>query len=442
MSAFGKGPIPANLENFGASTSQQAANATRRTSSGRRGGGRPYWADIYRPNESQIDTIRLIKGEHDTYRVDDNGELYLDKTPWLECVEHFHGSYQRGGLCSGGPYVFTDRTKRSPCHGCDIDWEAYNEQRATGSKIRSPISKSKKFVFTVVDMSLYHKVPQIDPVTGQYKLNPTNSQPYLDWDKCKGVGCPGCRSAAESQKGRVLPWPMSKAHFINLQSYGDSIGTCCLVCKGRGVISTLSWHCRNPQCGSMIFDLHNTTATIDEINSVVNKPYTCQVCGSTMYPIEQIHCANCSSRGVQPQRATIFDVDMQVKAVRTGNNEQTNLNVHATSDPKPLDPEFQGLLQYAPNLEKRFAPTPLDEQARMWHRQPLPQSQTHQPQYPTQRVNPQQYAQPYGAPAQQPQPMQQPPVQQPPVQQPVQQPFQQPIMQPGPVSFNPWPQKQ
>jgi hypothetical protein len=363
--AFNKGAMPTNLGNFGGSTTQRAANATRPREKTNKS-GRPYWADVYKPNELVPDNIRLVEGDYITQRPTTDGQLYEEHTGWIERVEHYHATFGRGGICSAGPHVFGDRQQRKPCHGCAIYWDAYEQNKATGQKNKGPISISPKYIFVAIDMGLFHKVPQVGK-DGQYRMN-KKGEPYMDWVKCPGMGCQN-HNAQESRKGSIRPWPMSKAHFNCLLSYSDSIGTCCTTCGGRGVISTVSWHCGNPECGNMLFDMQNTTASMQQVLDIVNKPYHCPTCGVMMYPVEQISCANCAPSGMQPRRATFFDVDMQVKSVRTGDGNQTNLQVLATSNPKPIDPEFQDLLQYKPNLEVRFAPTPLKEQARIWHRQ-------------------------------------------------------------------------
>lgn len=77
-------------------------------------------------------------------------------------------------------------------------------------------------------------------------------------------------------------------------------------------------------------------------------------------------CSGCAVKGTQPVRATIYDVDLQVQAVRTGENDNTILTIVGMTDPKPIDPVFQDLLQYKPDLSKRFAPSTLEEQSRQW----------------------------------------------------------------------------
>jgi hypothetical protein len=383
MPIYGKAPVPeAVMQNkYGGNLSQRAANATRRRPRGSGGKGE-YWTDTFKPHESVPANVRLIQVECIAHRTDEASNVYEEKTPWKEFREHYHGHYRRSGICSGGP-LFFDRNRRSTCHGCDIFWES---PAAKGKK--RPISMSDKFAFAALVMDPFHKVPQLDE-RGQFRMNANTNQPYTEWERCLGVGCPSCRNAIETMQGRMQPWIMSKSHFNNLNAYSDRLG--CLTCGGRAtpdnkpVISTAFWQCGNPNCRQLIFDMSSTTATLEQIQGVVNKPYTCPFCQTTTYPEEVIQCANCTPAGQQPQRATIFDVDLQVIAPRTGDGEQTVLIILASSDPRPINPAFNNLLQYTPDLEAKFAPTPLEEQASRWQRNVQPSAQ------------PQMYAQSYGA---------------------------------------------
>jgi hypothetical protein len=329
--------------------------------------------------------VRLVPIECVTRRVDSAGNLYEEKTPWKEIIEHYHGHYRLGGICSGGPFFF-DRNKREPCHGCDLYWNAPKGRK------NKPISMSNKFGFGVLVMEPFHKVPQIDRNTGQFSINPNTQQPYTNWDRCLGQGCPSCQQALETVQGRMQPWIMSKTHFNNLNAYSDRLG--CLTCGARStpdnrpVISTAFWQCGNPACRQLIFDMNNTTATLEQIRNVVNYPYTCPFCGMVAYPEEVIQCANCTPAGAVPVRASIFDVDLQVIAPKTGDNDATTLTVLASSDPRPLAEMYAPLMQYTPDLEKILAPTPLEKQAEMWRCGP---SSVGQPQH---------HAQAYGQPQQ------------------------------------------
>jgi len=324
---YGKSSVPeAVMQNaYGGTLSQRAANATRRRQG--RGGGGEYWADTFKPHETVPANVRLIPVACVAQRADDAGNVYEENTPWKEFREHYHGTFRRSAICSGGP-LFFDRNRRTACYGCDIFWSS-----PAGKGKRRPISMSDKYAFAALIMDPYHKVPQVDD-RGQFQLNPTTQQPFTKWERCLGQGCPHCRSALETVQGRVQPWIMSKAHFTNLNAYSDRLG--CLTCGGRAtpdnrpVISTALWQCGNPACRQLIFDMSSTTATLEQIQAVVNKPYTCPVCQTTCYPEEVIQCANCTPAGQVPQRATIFDVDLQVIAPKTGDNEQTMLMILAS----------------------------------------------------------------------------------------------------------------
>jgi hypothetical protein len=366
----------ANVPRYGGSYSQRAANAGRKKTHKGSGSNRPYWSGVFKPSEHVADTIRLIPGEYNIERAGDGGSTYIEVLPWFECKEHYHGGKERGALCSAGAH-FMDRKLRQPCHGCDLFWEG----KDPGGKRK--VSMSDKFAYAVLDMGLFHKVPQIDD-NGQYKINPKTNEPYTMWLKCKRQGCTACQTAKESQVGFIQPWLLNKVHFNTLNGYAEGIGSCCVTCGGRGTISTVMWQCSNPNCGELVFDMSNTTATIEQIKAVVNDLYRCTSCGEIGYPEEVLQCVNCTPQGGTPIRATVFDVDMQVRLQKTGDGDQTALVIQATSDPKPIDPQFEALLKFKPDLAKRFAPSTLQYQAEIWgitKAPPMGGAQQHTQQY-------------------------------------------------------------
>jgi hypothetical protein len=392
----------AGMPVYGGSYTQRAANAGRKKNRNY-GNRRPYWSDGFKPHETLVSSVRLIPGDYEITRVDDRDQLITEKTAWYEFVDHYSGTHRRGGICSGGPFFF-NKSKRTTCYGCD----KREAEGGRGKNVKKSMSRSDKFVFVVIDMGLFHQVPQVERDTGRVRMNPKNNEPYLEWVKCGQRGCQNCHVALQSRYGYIQPWTMPKQHFNALNSYAPGIGTCCVSCGGRGTIQSIAWLCGNPQCRQAIFDMKTTTATDEQIAQVVNEPYGCRFCQQTCYPEEVIYCTNCSPYQRQPVRATIFDVDLQIKAPKTGENDNTNLQVVGMSDPKPLDPQFQDLLQYKPDLKKKFSPSSLEEQQSLWpDSAQTPQLGALPP------GQPGGYLQPPGAPATYAQPYGQAPVQHP-----------------------------
>lgn len=351
---------------------QKAANATRkRQGGGSRGGGRPYWSDAFKPSQIRPDIIRVVPLQVMTQRAEDD-VLVEEVTPWVEYIEHYHGGLSRSAICSGGPFR-NNKKLREPCYGCDIYWSDYTTRKAEGTlkTKHGKISFSPKFAFAVIDMGTFHKVPQTDE-QGHVKNN-QSGEAYTNWEKCVGQGCQGCKVAIETKRGHAQPWPMAKAHFNQLNGTAEYIGGCCTTCGGRDVISTVMWQCGNQQCGELIIDIASSSMTLEQIQELVYKPYTCRECQTTNYPEEVIQCTNCTQTGRDPIRATIFDVNLQVKLQKTGDNDSTALQVLSFSDPMPIADEFHHLLEAMPPLEKRFAPTPLKQQADLFKYSPPPQ---------------------------------------------------------------------
>lgn len=416
--SFGKDQAHiAGIPVYGGTHAQRAANAGRKAKRNY-GTRRPYWADGFRPSETQPSIVRLIPGEYETSQVDDNEQLITEKLPWFPFIEHYSGTHKRGCICSGGPWYFR-KDQRDVCEGCNKrDEERYPNRT---------MSRSEKFGFITIDQGLFHQVPQVDRDSGQVRTNPKTNEAYLEWVKCALRGCQNCQAALQNRYGYIQPWIMPKGHFNALNAYAPGIGTCCSTCCGRGTIQSIAWLCGNPQCQAPIFDMQTTTATDEQIAQVVNEPFGCRACQQLCYPTEMISCTNCTPNGWQPVRAGIFDVDLTVQAPRTGENNTTVLQVVGMTDPKPLDPQFQDLLQYKPDLAKKFAPSSIEEQRSLWKitaQEPQPMIQqpagygqqaaslppTQAPaQAPTQAPIQAPHAQAYGAA-----PVQQPVVQQPP----------------------------
>lgn len=388
-----------NIPGYGATYSQKAGNATRkRQRKEGDGGNRPYWVDTFKPQEMVPTWCRLIPVECAVTRIDDAGNTYTETVPWFEYREHYHGRYKKSTICSAGPLHFM-KTRRDPCVGCDIYWST--PKASKGEK--KVISKSEKYVFAVVDMSNFHKVAQVDR-EGHFRMNQETNQPYLHWVRCTGYGCTNCPTAYETRAGYIQPWAMSKAHFNALNAYAEGIGTCCVSCGGRGTIRAVTYNCAG--CGAVVIDTRSTTANPHQIRELVSQHYHCRACGISGYPAEVIQCSGCPS----PRRATIFDVDINVMVTRTGEGDQTALILQNTTDPKPLDPQFEDLKQYVPNLPMRFAPTPLPLQAELFQADSGNQAQpqvraygNHPAQTVVQPPRPGPFPATYGAPGMQPQ---------------------------------------
>ena len=384
--AFGKDNSQlSNMPTYGGNARQQAASASRQkkhsTSEGSR---KPYWTGAFKPSTSVVSRVRLLKGEYEHIRDDGNGGVYKEVLPWQEYREHYQASVRKGALCSGGTF-FMDRGRREPCLGCDEFWEGRSKKKKT-------MSMSNKFAFNAVIQHQFHKMPQLDQATGQYRMNPKTQTPYTEQERCRGIGCIGCQTQAETRQGSAQPWIFSKEHFNQLDAYSEYIGFGCTTCGGRSTVSTVMWICGNPQCGELIFDMQQgSTLAPEQIKEITLGIYTCQRCQVPAYPEEVIQCSTCTPIGATPVRATIYDVDMDVKLQLTGDGDKTSLIVLAYSDPKPLDALYTEVLQYAVHLDKRFAPTPIAEQARVWGRQLPQQGIQTQPQQPQQPM-----ARPYG----------------------------------------------
>lgn len=359
------------LGTYGATASQQMGNAARRKSAPRKGS--PSWANNYQPSEGTPDTIRLIPGDYDAERIDSNtGAVFTEKVPWFEFTEHFHGGIKKGMTCSGGVFRMADRKKAQPCRGCDIwreDFETRKRiEQEKGIKPEQPkrVSFSDKFAFIVLDMGWFFKGYRFDehgrPRVGQ------NGQPYLDWIKYTDANYGAYTAtqqdlarqnkAVETQQGLVRSWPVNSTQFNTLIGFSEMSQRHCKNCGGMNCIHTQGYTC--PHCQAPTFAGNETTMPADKIKEVVNGIVTCRNCKQQGYPRAVQSCQHCSN----PTPATLYDVDLQMQVIKV--NKTYQLHLAGMSNPKPIDGVFGELLKKLPDLPKKFAPTPYDEQVALF----------------------------------------------------------------------------
>lgn len=333
-----------------------------------KGGGTwvaPFFVNQYKPGLEDSDTIRILEGHYKVQEAQGEGEslTVVDvDLPFFPWTEHYDGRTEKSGICSAGP-LSSSKKHRQPCHGCDIHWQT-RETQADGRKRSGRMSRREMFAWSILDYGKYHQLPQIDRKTGQVRRNTETGEVYTNWVKCIGVGCDGCRSNAPTTQGQARHWPMGYSHYQTLLSQDAEVGKSCANCGGFEMINGLAWVC--PSCGQDVIDLRTTSLKQDQVNEVTLRPYHCN-CGFHGLLAEVIECRSCSPTGGSARRATIFDVDMQVKRVETGSGDskQTALVITRTSSPRPIDKNFIQLAKPLP-LEKIYAPTALDMQAKQF----------------------------------------------------------------------------
>lgn len=391
--------------------SQKAAYASRKRTGGGGGGGnrRLYWSDNYKPS-NQMDMIRFLYAEYAVQEVDDATGTAIDTMlPWVPVVEHYHGGRKKGALCSGGA-LRRYKGKRELCHGCDIYWEDYQirdaEKQRTGTYPQNPkrVSMSEKNVLNVLDYGTYYKADQFND-NGTVRTN-QQGVPFFEWRKLLYAGDPAA-AGRELKTGRVLPWQLNFAQFQTLRGYNDfSIRESCAVCCSWGdsmnkILQTVQYCCRG--CRQPVIDMATNLLSPQELDDSVKKPHQCQHCGTNSFLEEVVYCAKCASTGQVPRRATLWDVDIQVRMQPNPNDPSKSiLMILNHSAPRPIDPAFIEIAKPLALLDI-FKPTPPEEQRKLWNIQEpggqAPPAPTAAPyQSPIQPPQPAvQYAMPYGA---------------------------------------------
>ena len=350
----------------------------------------PAFTQEYQLSTTTRDTVRLIPGDypHETVVLQPDAAgsqvptIRTIKMPFIQYTKHYDGLLKRGAICSAGP--FRDRELRKPCHGCDI-YFATAARNQEGRFESSRMSKQPLYAFSLWDYGVYHNAPQVDS-HGAVKMSPQN-KPYMQWTKCIGQGCPGCRAGnLETKQGIMRAWSLNSTQYKVLTQTDKQVGASCAACLGVNCIRSISWI--TGCCRDVVIDMQTTQLTMEEINKQTTSEHTCQRCRTQGLLIEQYACGYCAQRGQQGVRASLFDVDLQVMAVAGPNNAKI-LQVSGFGQPNVIPEDWKSHLKPL-DLPAIYAPDSLDFQAKMFRvqasapgpQQPLqPQGVVQQPQY-------------------------------------------------------------
>ncbi len=382
--AFGKDDSHLNnIPSFGQGNfGQSSAAASTRPARGGGRGSRFYWADNFEMSENPavLDMFRLIRGDYPQTMLNAEGNLVQYSLPFVAFREHYHGSSKKGGICSAGPH-YLDREKREPCHGCNIYWEDVSERRAkkdAGDSTKGPnrISMTDKYAFTVLDYAYYFEMPQTD-AQGRVRNNPRTNQPFMNWEKAYNVNDP--RYAGRKWKqGDVRPWSINKTWKETLHSYSTAISNGCVSCGTSACVMSRGWFCGNPACRAFIFDPNNTTASVEQQQTLTRNLHGCPTCQQMNFPHEEVHCNACGPAG---KRASIFDVDLFGFRQKGSGDAATQLIIMQFSAPRPIQLADPEVLKTAVPLKllDRFVPMTLEDQEKAWNIAPAQHQQAHVP---------------------------------------------------------------
>ena len=340
----------------------------------RANGGASYWRDRFKLSKEFPSMIRLIPGSYSWDEEVDGQLVRYEGMEYYLYVEHTHGATKRGCICSGGPFRFTNSESREPCIGCTIRDEDYANSRGRKDKV-SRMGVRVVRALTVYDYGPRLKTPRSDG-KGGYVMNQNNNEPYYDWNPLSFEHAemmlrqnPG----AEIKYGALLAWSMNKTQWESLVQYGDEVRKDCATCGTMGSIRTVARVCAC--CGAHVYDPNNTSLTPEQQIKMDKQYYACPQCGGSAPLGETIYCGTChemTNRGqpMTPKRATIFDIDLMVKGVAAGDDgKQITLLIPNRSGPRPIsvaDPKVLETIKPL-DLEKKFAPTPLDVQSKTWN---------------------------------------------------------------------------
>jgi ribosomal protein L37E len=344
---------------YGASSAQKMGNATRKVHVARKGS--PPWANNYRPSQGVPDHIRILEGNYQVEKIDENsteGATYLEEVGWWEHTEHYHATMKKSIICSAGPHRRSKKLAQ-PCRGCDIYWEDYNERerirQETGQKVQNPnrISMSSKYTFNVLVYGNFFKAPRMDE-HGRTKVK-QNGQAFMDWVKYRGPqDDQAYHTSQEKQEGLVMAWPVGYNQFITLRQYADMVSHHCLNCGQQNCVYVQQWVC--PACTAPLMELTASSLNPEQIQELVSQPNTCRNCNTRAYPQAVHGCSSCNN----PRPARLYDVDLMLQTIKSNNSRQ--LMVTWVGAPSGIDPKYSDIVSKAADLSTKFAPTPMEQQ--------------------------------------------------------------------------------
>lgn len=310
----------------------------------------PYWKGVFKPTDSvkgPADRIRLYRGDHDTSVIGADGKPAKVKLSYVMFVEHGTGSGGkfRSAVCSAGPYGVA-KADAAPCVGCD--WR---------ERQRDSMSYMGKYGFGLLHYHPYAKVSQMDK-DGKIRKN-HNGEPFYDWERTSPADLRGKHSGLEHITERMMHWALGYRDYEMLNTLNTEVMRMCRTC-GDGDISTERWTCQG--CKAALIDMSDTVLSEDDIAQITSGDVQCSRCGHIGMLHEVVSCTECTA----PDRADLFDVDLFVKqTLDPSTGKKGKLVVTSYSRPKPVEDKY--LVGEKPifrqlNLEKIFAPTPVDKQ--------------------------------------------------------------------------------
>lgn len=366
--AFGK-----DRENLSRMNLRQQMRRSTKKVTRSRGGGQPYYVNKYEPPKVGSDIIRLIPGEYPMPRIDEQardfyrneeGQPIFDMYPYYKYSEFRHAVKERSCIGSEG-WLGNWKTTAEPCVAADWFWWEWRQRQATKSDKPKAMSKRDKWVFTVLVMAPFYKVPAMKD--GQVVKNQTTGAEYFDWKKGSKRGNDEYVAAGYERKdGHVMHWSLGYGHWTTLGAFGDALGNHCRSCRAQDTIQEIALLCQ--ECGDAVVEFESTTLSEEDLVKIRGDEVTCPHCNFHGYLDDMIRCQQCDSG----ERATLFDFDLEVKRVETSGEggNQTNLQVVRAIGPKPIDSLYGEDLRKPLDLVKIFAPTPLEKQVDLFGRPP------------------------------------------------------------------------
>lgn len=361
--SFGKEALPQGMTGFRSSeqTQQQHKQSfpTKRL---------PTFIGEYKPSDTDEDTVRIVRAAYEN-QMPEGDAIVTQMMAWYNYRAHYKKEVsKRTGatynkqmtICSAGPF-WRDPKKRQPCQACDL----LDAQFRSGVKQKDGLwSIREHSAITILHFGQFVKQTRIDPMTNQPRLG-GNGNPLWDWVKAPNEHVFYQYPDEERSECLKKHWSLGMNEKTVLLERESTIAQSCVGCRlkggrdGRQTVGIRSELFLCASCQNDIIDVSTTEMKQSDIEKMALSPVRCPHCNHTGMMQEMIACTNPACPGAQ--RATMWDVDLQVKSVKPAGGGFPTLTLDHSA-PYELEERFRELATPFDFAGKIFRPHTMEEQ--------------------------------------------------------------------------------
>jgi hypothetical protein len=287
------------------------------------------------------------------------------RTLWFRYISHFARGNYRGGTCSAGA------ARDKACWGCayvDTHWDRIRkEEKETGVRrsredAKPKLDTSPQFAFGVTYMEDMYAIPVMEN-NGQQRQS-RNGQPlvnYLPKSLLDKNTVAAMRPAGFGRPGHLSVSQTALDQLLELDDY--VLRRHCLHCapkvKFAREMPIVGMQCPEDGCPSDPIMLDEPVLGEDAIEAMKDRTWRCTDCAhiGQFYPVFSCECG-------KPTPGDLTSFDVRIKKKKGSDGEKGGiLEIVKIRFPDIRDKEVEAMVMNSLELEKIFAPTPIDQQA-------------------------------------------------------------------------------